>query len=270
MNHNTVFTKDPISFFDVLNFIWQSRKIFFITCTLGLVLAVFYLIFTPKQYSAEAVINILMMPSTNNLRGSGIEGLNDIKEVLSPGNNFNNRLLNDCATQNDNLPKMVKVTPLRDTLSSVKLVVMASTSSIASSCAKSIGDFILKNEQDLYEFRLGKMKKRLEVLNSRLSQDRALLTRLSSLSNSVAPTYYELQKDMRILEDEKDELETLMARPQDYTSVKFSVNSSEKPTDPKTLIVLILGFIGGFIVGFLISFLSKYIPKFGFRFNKYQ
>jgi capsular polysaccharide biosynthesis protein len=270
MNDITLLKKNEISFFDILNFIWQSRKIFFITCAFGLVLAIFYIIITPKKYSAEAIINILTIPTSNTMRGSRVEELANIQAMLSYENQFDDRLLNDCATQNDNLPKMVKAIALKGTSGSFKLVVTASTATIASSCTKSIGDFILKKQQDFYEFQLGRMKNRVEVLNSRLSKDRAWLLKLNPSHNLVAPIYFELQKQIRILEDEKDRLEALMDTPLDSNSLVFAVNSSEKPIYPKALNVLILGFIGGFIVGFLISFLSKYIPKFGFRFNKYQ
>lgn len=272
-NHksNSAHFDDEISLIDILLFLKQAWKMIAGAVTFGVALALIFLLVTPNQYDATANIQMarIALSIDKNPLGVNVEEPQALINRMSVPTSMDEAAMQACQLPQSNmapaqLAKVIKLTIPKGVANTVELKVTSNSPELASACAQSIVDLIVKTQADMVnkitEPALSKNKTRLSKVQERLVQDEALLTKAEQPKNAVSPAYFALLREIRALEDERESLAQMLKSNQGQAAqLQAPILASSQPVFPKKAIALAAGLVGGLFLGLLIALGKKIV-----------
>lgn len=258
--------ESEISLLDILIFLKGAWKTIVITGILGLGASSLYLLLTPNQYEAVAIIQMARIPAPNN-SGESIEQPAALIARMSLPNSLDEAVMRSCGMENQpNAPtkisKVVKFTIPKGVASVVELKVTLPAPELANACATSVIDLISKTWVQKIGVIQEANQTQLDKVNERLAEDTGLLAKARQPGAPISPTYFALLSEIRYLEDEREKLLNLIDSKQLQESIQQpAIYIADKPIYPKKAVSFLVGTLGGLFLGVLIALARQMIVK---------
>jgi hypothetical protein len=253
-----------LSLIDILYFLKDSYREIIIMIALGLLVSSIYLIATPKQYEATAVIYMTQHPTNPALM---IEQPSEFVTRISQPFNISQNIIAACGLEGQQGAEIKLIQSLKWTIpsganTSIELKVRRPEPGLAKICLTSIVDFADKSQTEIKRSHNSKLldinSARLLKIDEYIAQDQDFLSRLSGCGDSSGVAYYSVLVNIRNLKNERDQLK--LSIESNNLHKPAVISESETLVQPKNLRSLVTGAFGGLIIGLLIAFGRKFIP----------
>lgn len=247
-----------VSLTAILGVLKDHYKVILVSGALGLVMAMAYLMFVPKQYQAVAQIAIAkvsFLPS--HPPGINIEEPSHLilrlnRSITEPP--FS--VLNECGlgaevVSQEKLLKSVKLEQSKYGSNVIQLSVVAASTGVAKDCVIAITQLIKDSQAEAALVYIEGIKNKLAYYKDRLKKTDALATRsYSTPSQDYFATIQESSSLMLL--DKIADLEIKMAsNERDVTKLIGSIYVSDAPATTSKPLILLIGLLEGLLLGCL-------------------
>lgn len=259
---------NEISLWDVMFFVRQGWRWLSAGLVVGLIGSISYVLVTPRQYEATAVIQpaTVGMPLTTNItRGAEIEPVAQTLERLKIATFYTPELVRLCqAPSRQALASSVKVSQVKGN-SLVQVSYRATTTGVAEACVSAVVGQLKSSQAAIAEPLIKTLEEQLSLTKRQLTEAEAFQAQLEkrATSSSDAASLLmlnalskreEILRLQKILVEQKVQLSTPLTQPMQLLE---HIYVPEWPVVPKRLLVLAGGVFGGLALGGLAFFVRR-------------
>jgi capsular polysaccharide biosynthesis protein len=253
---------DEISLIDILYFLKSAYKPTLVLAAVGLAIAVFYLMVTPKQYEAVAQIAMAQISASNNNNplGINIEEPSLLIARLSQPTSFPTQVLSSCgfdesANAAAALSKSIKLALSKGVANVVELKTFGESPEAALTCAQAIFGLIKITQAQIVAPYIVEAKLKLADDSERLAKAKDLVAKADKSGSVMGAVYLSTRDEIRFLLDEITALKNVVTSNQSRaTQLIAPIYASDTPIAPKKRVVLAVGLFGGLFLGLLFAF----------------
>lgn len=257
---------DEISLLDILDFFKKSWKVITVCGFLGPILAVAYLLLTPKQYEAVAQIAMAQISATNNNNNNNLNPLGvNIEEPslliarLSQPTSFPAQVLGACGVDEGvnaaaKLSKSIKLATPKGVANVVELKTFGKSSEAALTCAQAIFEQIKTTQAQIVAPYIADAKIKLDDDIERLQKAKDLVAKADKSGSAMGAAYLSTRDEIRFLLDEITALKNVVTTNQSRaTRLIAPIYASDTPIAPKKRVALAAGLFGGLFLGLMLA-----------------
>ena len=263
-----------ISLLDVLNFFKLTYKTICIFGVIGLVVAIIYLVVTPKQYEAIAQITMAQIGAAKNNNNNNINPLGvNIEEPalliarMSSPTSFTPQVIAACGLQGQAdaalvLSKSIKLMAPKGVANVVELKTFGKTPQAAQECNLAVFELIKTTQAQIVAPYIADAKLILDDDIERLTKAKDLVAKADKSGSAMGAAYLSTRDEIRYLLDEITALKSVVTSNQNRaTRLVSPVYAVDKPIAPKKRNILAAGLFGGLFLGLLIAMCRSMIAK---------
>jgi hypothetical protein len=259
---------------DIRYFLVRGHKVIIIFIILGLILAGFYLLTTPKLYDGRAQIILTEYNMTLRVGQGGLR-LDDPSQMIARHSFptlYSEKEVIDCGVKNQasasaRLAKLVKITPVKGANNIIEINFQGSSPDITERCLAAIVQLIKNNNDE-------KLKEYKNMLLNLLKSNELIIDQVDKKNMNNYATSYEavkyisVQQEAVYLRSENSHLKFLLNEA-DRESLKLSapIYVDVNPNSPNKIMVIIIGAIVGLFFGLIVAFANQNIKFNVFRDN---
>lgn len=264
MNSNS--EPDEISLIGILRFLKSSWKTIAISGLAGLVLAIIYIVITPKKYEAVAQIAMAQIAFSNNNNNNNINPLGiNIEEPslliarLSAPTSFPAQVLSACGIDEGVnsaaiLAKSIKLVAPKGVANVVDLKSYGKSPEAALICAQSIFELIKTTQEQIVAPYIAEAKMKLDDDLVRLEKAKDFVSKADKSGSAMGAAYLSTRDEIRYLLDEMTALKNIITSNQSRaTRLVAPIYASDSPVAPKKQVALAAGIFGGLFFGLLFA-----------------
>lgn len=262
-----------ISLLDILNFLKRAYKTICIFGVIGLVIAIIYLVVTPKQYEAVAQITMAQIGAANNNNnninplGVNIEEPAPLIARLSSPTSFTPQVIAACGLQDQAnaalaLSKSIKLTIPKGVANVVELKTFGPSPQAAQECNLAVFELIKTTQSQIVAPYIADAKLMLDDDIERLAKAKDLLAKADKSGSAIGAAYLSTRDEIRYLLDEITAFKNVVTSNQNRaTRLVSPVYAGDTPIAPKKRNTLAAGLFGGLFLGLLIAMGRSMIAK---------
>jgi uncharacterized protein involved in exopolysaccharide biosynthesis len=263
--------ESEISLLDILAFLKRSYKLIALIGILGVAASFGYLLITPKQYLANAQIQMAQIGAANNNNinplGVNIEEPSLLIARLSSPTSYTAEIAKVCGldlAKNAQaiLSKSVKLTIPKGIANVVDLKIIGASPEASVNCAQAVFDLIKTTQALIIKPYIVEANAKLLDNQERLAKAQDLVMKADKSGSAMGAAYLSTRDEIRFLLDEITSLKNVVASNENRaTRLVAPIYANDDPIAPKKRNVLLAGLFGGLFLGFLIAFGRQIIPK---------
>jgi uncharacterized protein involved in exopolysaccharide biosynthesis len=264
-----------ISLLDIVLFLKKTYKTILLFGLFGLVLAIIYILITPKIYEASAQIAMAQIGAANNNNNNNNLnplGINIEEPVLlvsrmSLPTSFPTQTISACGFDGSSEPgaalaKSMKLSLVKGVPNIVELKTVGPSPEAALGCASAIFELIKTTQSQIVTPYIEEARIKLADDEARLDKARELVSRADKSGSTMSVAYLSTRDEIRYLLDEITSLKNVVTSNQNrITHLVAPIYASDQPISPKKFITLVAGLMSGLFLGVLIALVRQMIPK---------
>jgi LPS O-antigen subunit length determinant protein (WzzB/FepE family) len=269
-----------ISLLDIFIFLKRSYKLIALIGLLGIAASIGYLLITPKQYQANAQIQMAQIDAAinnNKNKNKNNDNINplgiNIEEPalliarFSSPTSYTGEIAKACGLNPAKdaqaiLSKSVKLTIPKGVANVVDLKIIGTSPEASIACAQAVFDLIKATQAQIIKPYIEETKARLLDDQERLTKSKDFLAKADKSGTAMNAAYLSTRDEIRFLLDEITALKNIVVSNESRaTRLLAPIYASDDPISPKKLVVLLVGLFGGLFLGLLIAFGRQLIPK---------
>jgi hypothetical protein len=257
---------------NAIYFLWSSRRIIVITTVLGVLLATFYILMTPKQYTAKTqIIMAQIAGSDKNIMpfGANIEEPIALINRLSLPTSYGIDQIEACGLSGAQKPleamaKIPKWNAPRGVAGIVEVSVTSSTTKIAKDCIESLFLLIQGTQEKKIAAYIKEAEEKLAGYQRRIEAYKKHAPNVMG-DQSKEITYSATWNEYVLMVEQVLILRNLIGFAEAHgASLAMPIYVDETPVAPKITSLLAGGFFWGLIIGIFIAYLKSIFSKIYF------
>lgn len=257
MKNSAVQTEsDEISLRDIACFIKRNQRRFLLWSFAGLLLALAYVLLSPKEYEARFQLQMAQFKSNSNSNSNGEEAPLLIQRLRMP-TTYSDNVVQTCGLSEnefgDYLGSMLVVNATKGMSNVVEMKVRASSPDLARHCSEALVSMITEQQRALIEEGLAGRQVQLKKYQQALQEEQRQLERINkpALGNFAYLARLDQMSWLRTRIDALQE-EALLSQ-MHPTKLVSPIYMPSKAVSPKKSLALLLGIMLGLVFGVLHS-----------------
>jgi hypothetical protein len=252
-----------ISYLDIIIFFKRSFKLIVLVGLLGITASSIYLLIKPKQYLANAQIQMAQIGSSNNSNlnplGINIEEPALLIARLSFPTSYTAESVKGCGLETIKnaqtvMSKLVKLAIPKGLPNVVDLKITGLSPEASIICAQAVFDLIKTTQAQIVKPYIDEAKIKLLDNQESLNIAKDLVMKADKSGSVMGAAYLSTRDEIRFLLDEITALKNVVAANENRaTRLVAPIYVSDDPTIPKSRNVLLAGLFGGLFLGLLIA-----------------
>ncbi len=261
--------RDEISLKEIIDFLMDSWKSFFVGGLLGLLASCAYLIVSPNQYQATAQIQMAQINASNNNNNNSNSNSNSNPlgvNIEEPGllmarlklpTTYSAEVIKACGFENTSSPaeslvSSAKFSVVKGVGSMIELRINRDSKENAINCAEALFESIKSSQNQIIKPYIEESKALLVKYEARLANFQALMSRVEKSGSALSAMYLANRDEVKFLTEEILRLNTFITTTDTRQAKLVSpIYAADAPVFPKKTISLIIGLIVGVFLGLL-------------------
>jgi len=253
-----------------LGFLNSAYKTILIFGVFGITVAIAYLVITPKQYEATALIAMAKISDANNNNNPLVVNIEEPALLISRmgiPTSYTAQEIVVCGFEGKPdsaaaLAKAIKISPVKGVPNMVELKTFGDSPQSAKDCAQAITDLIKTTQAQILIPYIEEAKVKLADDEDRLNRAKDLVSKADKAGSAAGSTYLATRDEIGYLLDEITSLKNVVTTKQQRVARLIApIYASELPISPKKRVILVGGLFGGLFLGLLITLGRRMIPK---------
>ena len=258
---------DEISLWDIVNFLKDGWRWLAGGVVAGAVGAVGFVLVTPSQFEATAIVQpaTVGMPTTTTTRGAEVEPVAQTLERLKLPTFYDEAMLQACqAPSRQALSGSVKASQVKGN-ALIQVSYRAPTTAVAEACVNAVVGQLTQSQTAIAEPLIKTLEEQLVLTKKQLTEAEGfqgqLEKRVTSSNDGVSLLMLntfskreEIVRLQKLLVEQKVQLSPPLTQPMQMLE---PIYAPERPVAPKKLPVLAGGLFGGLVLGGLVFFVRR-------------
>lgn len=263
---NELQSNEEITIWDVVSFVKDGWRWFAGGLVAGAVGAVGFVLVSPAQYEATAVVQPASVGmSAISTKGGEVEPVVQTLERLKLATFYTDTLVQSCqAASRQGLAANVKASQVKGN-ALIQVSYRASSAANAEACVNAVVEQLAKSQTTIAEPVIKTLEEQLVLTKKQLTEAEAFQAQLEKRAVSSADSASLLMLSALSKREEIARLQKLLIEQKAQLSVPFTqpmqllepIYAPERPVAPKKLPVLVGGLFGGLVLGGLVFFVRR-------------
>lgn len=243
----------------IIKFWVEYWRLIFFGGLLGILGSIGFLMITPSEYQATALIQMAQIGANNNTNplGVNLEEPNQLIARLRLPSTYSYEVIKVCGFENvsspaETLASSAKFSAVKGVSSMVELKINRYSRDIAIDCAQALFETIKTSQNEIIQPYIEESKTLLNKYERRLTVSQSLGLGSDKLGSSLSAACLANHEEVKLLNEEALRLSTLIAIANSRRAKLASpIFVADAPAYPKTKVSLIVGLIVGVSLSFL-------------------